>query len=157
MSTRDESKAHVILFTDGACSGNPGPGGWAFILRHPKTGKELERSGAEAETTNNRMEMLAVIRGLEALQRPCRVKVVTDSSYVAKGIAEWLPTWKANGWRRRVRNRWQPVANVDLWKQLDALLSKHDVTVEHVRGHAGHPENERCDQMAVAAYQALRS
>lgn len=90
----------VILYTDGACSGNPGPGGWAFVLRHPATGKELERSGGERETTNNRMELLAVIRGLEALKRPTRVELVTDSSYVGKGISEWMPKWKANGWRR---------------------------------------------------------
>src|SRR5512146_1023549 len=118
---RDSSPAEVQLFTDGACSGNPGPGGWAFILRHPKSGKELERSGAERETTNNRMEMMAVIRGLEALKRPTHVEVVTDSTYVGKGLTEWLPKWKANGWRRREGEQFKPVKNEDLWRQLDAL------------------------------------
>ena len=99
----------VILYTDGACSGNPGPGGWAFVLRHPATGKELERSGGEPETTNNRMELMAVIRGLEALKRPTRVELVTDSSYVGKGISEWMPKWKANGWRRREGQSFKPV------------------------------------------------
>ncbi len=96
-----DKPAEVQLFTDGACSGNPGPGGWAFILRHPSSGKELERSGAERETTNNRMELLAVIRGLETLKRPTVVEVLSDSTYVLKGLSEWLPKWKANGWRRR--------------------------------------------------------
>jgi ribonuclease HI len=143
----------VRLFADGACSGNPGPGGWAFILRHLPTGKEILRSGAEAETTNNRMELLAVIRGLEALRRPTSVELLTDSIYVGKGLTEWLPKWKAHGWRRREGNRWVEIKNEDLWRRLDALLSKHRVRFVHVRGHSGHPENERCDQAAVAAYQ----
>jgi ribonuclease HI len=146
----------VQLFTDGACSGNPGPGGWAFILRHPATGKEIERSGGERETTNNRMELLAVIHGLEALKRAASVEVITDSTYVGKGIEEWMPKWKANGWRRRERDRWAEVKNVDLWQQLDAMLGKHKVHVTLVRGHAGHAENERCDTLAVAAYQKYR-
>ena len=143
----------VHLFTDGACSGNPGPGGWAFILRHPKSGKEIEQSGGERETTNNRMELLAVIRGLEALTRPARVELYTDSSYVGKGLSEWMPKWKQNGWRRREGSQWKEVKNEDLWRQLDALLAKHCVRFNHVRGHSGHPENERCDALAVAAYQ----
>jgi ribonuclease HI len=143
----------VELFTDGACSGNPGPGGWAFILRHPASGKEMVRSGAERETTNNRMELTAVIRGLEALRRPARVKLVTDSTYVGKGVSEWLPKWKANGWKRRERDRWVAVKNEDLWRRLDALLARHQVQFVHIRGHCGHPENERCDTLAVAAYQ----
>jgi len=143
----------VQLFTDGGCSGNPGPGGWAFILRHPASGKELERSGAEPETTNNRMELLAVIRGLEALRRPARVEVVTDSTYVGKGLSEWLPKWKANGWRRRAKGGWAEVKNEDLWRRLDVLLARHEVHFTHIRGHTGHPENERCDRLAVAAYQ----
>ena len=143
----------VQLFTDGACSGNPGPGGWAFLLRHAASGKEKERCGAERETTNNRMEMIAVIRGLEALTRPTSVEVVTDSTYVSKGVSEWLPKWKANGWRRREGKRWAELKNEDLWRQLDALLARHCVRMTHVRGHAGHPENERCDQLAVEAYQ----
>lgn len=151
--TKETVATEIVLFTDGACSGNPGPGGWAFILRHPKSGKELEQSGAERETTNNRMELLAVIRGLEALKRPTTIELVTDSTYVGKGISEWMPKWKANGWRRREGDRLVEVKNEDLWRQLDALLSKHRVRFTHVRGHAGHPENERCDTLAVAAYQ----
>jgi ribonuclease HI len=146
----------VQLFTDGACSGNPGPGGWAFVLRHPASGKELEGSGGERETTNNRMEMTAVIRGLEALRRSSRVEIVTDSTYVGKGLSEWLPKWKANGWRRREGDQFKPIKNEDLWRQLDALLSKHQARFTHVRGHQGHPENERCDTLAVAAYQKYR-
>jgi ribonuclease HI len=151
-----DKPTEVILFTDGACSGNPGPGGWAFILRHPKSGKELEQSGAEPETTNNRMELLAVIRGLETLTRPASVEVVSDSTYVTKGVAEWLRKWKANGWRRREGDRWKEVKNEDLWRRLDALLAKHRVRMTHIRGHAGHEENERCDTLAVAAYQKYR-
>ncbi|MFZ5829008.1 MAG: ribonuclease HI [Planctomycetota bacterium] len=143
----------VVLFTDGACSGNPGPGGWAFLLRHPATGKELERSGAERETTNNRMELLAVIKGLESLKRPTSVELVTDSEYVGKGLTEWMPKWKQRGWSRSEKGIHKPVKNVELWQQLDALLARHRVRFTHVRGHSGHPENERCDMLAVAAYQ----
>ncbi len=145
--------AEVQLFADGACSGNPGPGGWAFLLRHPTSGKELHRAGGEAQTTNNRMELTAVIRGLEALQRPTRVEVVSDSIYVGKGFSEWLPKWKANGWRRREGSQWKPIKNEDLWRELDALLGRHQARFRHVRGHSGHAENERCDAAAVAAYQ----
>ena len=157
MPSTSEKTVEVQLFTDGACSGNPGPGGWAFVLRHPASGKELERAGSERETTNNRMEMTAVLRGLEALKRPTSVEVVTDSTYVGKGLSEWLPKWKANGWRRRESQQWKPVKNEDLWRELDALLAKHRVRFTHVRGHQGHPENERCDVLAVAAYQKYRS
>src|SRR5262245_23736497 len=115
----------VELFTDGACSGNPGPGGWAFILRHPSTAKELEQSGAEPETTNNRMELMAVVRGLEALKKPTHVKLMTDSVYVGKGLSEWMPKWKANGWRRREGTQWKDVKNEDLWRELDALVAQH--------------------------------
>ncbi len=153
MKTADDSTSEVVLFTDGACSGNPGPGGWAFVLRHPTSGKEIEQSGGERETTNNRMEMLAVIRGLEVLKRPTAVELVSDSTYVGKGLSEWMPKWKANGWRRRVGKGFAEVKNVDLWQQLDELLTQHRVEFTHVRGHAGHPENERCDTLAVAAYQ----
>jgi len=145
----------VILFTDGACSGNPGPGGWAFILRHPATTSEIERSGAEPTTTNNRMELTAVIRGLEALKRPSRVELVTDSEYVGKGLSQWLKGWKANGWKRGPRKN-EEVKNADLWQQLDELTAHHQIVFTHVRGHAGHPENERCDELAVAAYQQYR-
>ena len=146
----------VQLFTDGACSGNPGPGGWAFVLRHPATGKELESSGGERETTNNRMEMMAVIRGLEALKRPARVEIISDSIYVGKGLSEWMPKWKLNGWRRREGGQLKPIKNEELWRQMDELLARHQVRFTHVRGHQGHPENERCDTLAVAAYQQYR-
>jgi ribonuclease HI len=143
----------VQLFADGACSGNPGPGGWAFILRHVATGKEKVLFGAERETTNNRMELTAVIHGLESLKRPASVELVTDSVYVGKGITEWMPKWKQNGWRRRESGKWAEVKNVDLWRRLDELLSRHQIKFTHVRGHSGHVENERCDTLAVAAYQ----
>lgn len=145
----------VRLFTDGACSGNPGPGGWAYILQHPASGKTHEASGAEPETTNNRMELAGVIEGLLSLKRRCHVELVTDSQYVAKGIGEWLPGWKRQGWQRKEKGRLKPIMNADLWKQLDDLLSRHDVRVTHVLGHQGHPENEACDRMAVQAYKAL--
>ncbi len=147
----------VQLFTDGGCSGNPGPGGWAFLLRHPASGKVLERSGAERETTNNRMELQAVVEGLLSLKRPTRVELVCDSVYVGKGLTEWLPKWKANGWRRKERDRFVPVKNEDLWRQLDALLGRHQLRFTHIRGHSGHVENERCDTLAVAAYQKYLS
>ena len=147
---------HIQLFADGVCSGNPGPGGWAFILRHPASGREMQRSGGEPETTNNRMEMTAVIRGLEALKRPSSVELVTDSTYVGKGVTEWMPKWKANGWRRREGSRWAEVKNEDLWRRLDELLAKHRVKFTHIRGHSGHVENERCDTLAVAACQKYR-
>ena len=143
----------VHLFTDGGCSGNPGPGGWAFILRHVRSGTVKEESGGDPNTTNNRMELLAVIRGLAALKRPCLVELFTDSVYVGKGLAEWLPKWKARGWRRGPRNEPQPVKNQELWEQLDQLASVHRVKYTRVAGHSGHPENERCDELAVAAYQ----
>jgi ribonuclease HI len=145
----------VELFTDGACSGNPGPGGWAFILRHPATGESVDSAGAELDTTNNRMELTGVIEGLSALKRPCRVELVTDSQYVAKGISEWLPKWKRQGWKRKEGQRLKPVSNVDLWQKLDSLLQVHQVRVTHVLGHQGHPENEACDRMAVNAYKTL--
>jgi ribonuclease HI len=151
--TRESRPVEVQLFADGACSGNPGPGGWAFILRHLASGKEKELSGGEQETTNNRMEMTAVIRGLEALKRPTSVELVSDSTYVGKGISEWMAKWKANGWRRREGSRWAEVKNEDLWRRLDELLERHRIRFTHVRGHAGHVENERCDELAVAAYQ----
>jgi len=156
MPPAEKITPEVQLFTDGACSGNPGPGGWAFLLRHLPTGKELERSGAERQTTNNRMELTAVICGLAALKRSARVEVVSDSVYVGKGFSEWLAKWKANGWRRREKGRWAEIKNEDLWRQLDELLAKHQVRFRHVRGHSGHPENERCDTLAVAAYQKYR-
>jgi ribonuclease HI len=147
------SLPEVILFTDGGCSGNPGPGGWAFILRHPASEKEIERSGGEPETTNNRMELTAVVKGLEALKRPSRVMLMADSVYVGKGLSEWMPKWKANGWRRREGSQWKEVKNEDLWRRLDELVAQHDLKYTYVAGHSGHPENDRCDELAVAAYQ----
>jgi ribonuclease HI len=146
----------VELYTDGACSGNPGPGGWAFILKHPASGKVMESSGAERETTNNRMELTAVVRGLEALKKRSRVELFIDSEYVRKGLAEWMAKWKANGWRRKEKDRWAEVKNVDLWQQLDTLVAKHELRYTRVAGHSGHPENDRCDELAVAAYQRYR-
>jgi len=145
----------VRLFTDGACSGNPGPGGWAFILTHEASGKTMEASGAELETTNNRMELTGVIEGLSTLKRPCRVELVTDSQYVAKGISEWLANWKRQGWQRKEGKSLKPVSNTDLWQKIDALVSVHQVKVKHVLGHRGHVENEACDRMAVDAYKKL--
>jgi ribonuclease HI len=152
-----EAAVEVQLFTDGGCSGNPGPGGWAFVMRHLTTGKEIEQSGAERETTNNRMEMMAVIRGLEALNRPTSVELITDSTYVSKGISEWMSKWKTNGWRRREKGRWAEVKNEDLWRQLDKLLETHTARCTHIRGHSGHPENERCDELAVEAAMRIQN
>ncbi len=145
--------AEVHLFTDGACSGNPGPGGWGYILRHVPTGKESESSGGVGESTNNRMELTAVVEGLAALKRSCRVELFTDSVYVGKGITEWMAKWKANGWKRRENGKLKPVKNEDLWRRLDELMAKHHVTYTRVAGHSGHPENDRCDELAVQAYQ----
>ena len=140
----------VEIHTDGACRGNPGPGGWGAILRYD--GHEKCLSGAEAETTNNRMELLAAIQGLEALKRPCRVRLVTDSQYVRNGITQWLANWKRNNWRTANRT---PVKNADLWERLDAAAARHDVEGVWVRGHAGHPDNERADALARAAIDEL--
>jgi ribonuclease HI len=142
------TRQHVELFTDGACSGNPGPGGWAFILRHPSSGKTIERTGGEPATTNNRMELRSVIEGLEELKNPCDVELYSDSQYVVKGLNEWLDGWKARGWRRADKS---PVSNLDLWSQLDELRQRHRLACHWVRGHGNHPENTRCDQLAVEA------
>jgi ribonuclease HI len=144
---------HVELFTDGACSGNPGPGGWAFILRHGKSRTEKEQTGGHPRTTNNRMELMSVIEGLKSLERPCQVDLYSDSQYVVKGLREWLDQWKGRGWRTASK---KPVMNVDLWKQLDDLRHKHKVTYHWVRGHDNHPENERCDRLAVKAIDEHR-
>lgn len=156
MADAAPSLPFVQLFTDGACSGNPGPGGWGCILRHPATGKEREFSGGNPSTTNNQMEMQAVIEGLKLLTRASKVEIVTDSSYVAKGSIEWLPGWKKNGWRRRDGRQLVPIKNEELWRELDALLSKHQIKFTLVKGHAGHAENERCDVLAVEASQKYR-
>jgi|TARA_B110000116_G_C16696522_1_gene517752 ribonuclease HI len=137
---------HVEIFTDGACSGNPGPGGWGAIMR--TKGIEKELSGGEKDTTNNRMEMMAVIAALEALQRGCRVKITTDSQYVMKGMLEWLPGWKKRNWQTAAK---KPVKNIDLWQRLERAAATHQLEWEWVRGHQGHVENERADQLAVAA------
>lgn len=133
----------VDIFTDGACRGNPGPGGWGAVLRCK--GKEKQLYGGEVATTNNRMELKAVIMALEELTRPAAVLVTTDSQYVKKGITEWIHNWKRNGWRTAAK---QPVKNSDLWRELDLLVSRHDVTWDWVKGHSGHPENELADALA---------
>ena len=142
----------VTIYTDGACSGNPGPGGWGVILSYKGHKKEL--SGGERQTTNNRMELTAVIEGLSALTRPCRVNVVTDSKYVVDAITlGWARKWRAQGW---MRNKKEKALNPDLWEALLNLLDRHEVTFTWVKGHAGHPENERCDALAVAAIARFR-
>ncbi len=141
------NETDITIYTDGACSGNPGPGGWAYLLRHESTGQEKRGSGGDPYTTNNKMELMAAIEGLRSLTERCRVNVVTDSQYVSKGMTEWVTGWIRKGWKRGNK----PVKNVELWKQLVALCEQHDVTFEHVFGHAGHRENEECDRMAVAA------
>jgi ribonuclease HI len=133
----------VEVYADGACRGNPGPGGWGVLLR--TKGVEKELFGGEPHTTNNRMELTAVIRALEALKRPCTIRVYTDSQYVQKGISEWISAWKRRGWRTADK---KPVKNVDLWERLDALVSTHDIEWHWVRGHAGHDDNERADALA---------
>ncbi len=148
----------VILYTDGACSGNPGPGGWAAILKHPATGTAKRLSGGTPRTTNNRMEIMAVIEGLKSLKggKRWRVRLVSDSEYVIKGLTQWIPNWIVNNWRRGKKAGSPPVKNVDLWKTLYALTRQHDMSYEHVRGHSGHPENEECDRLAVAAIETVR-
>ncbi len=145
-------RPRVRLFTDGACSGNPGPGGWGFVLQHPASGKEIERAGAERETTNNRMELTAVIEGLRELTKPSAVELTSDSQYVLKGLDEWLAGWKKRGWKTAAK---KPVKNEDLWRILDELSREHEIQFHWIRGHTGHPENERCDVLAVEAYRAL--
>jgi ribonuclease HI len=141
----------VQIFTDGACSGNPGPGGWGALLRSGNTEKEL--SGGESQTTNNRMELMAAISALEALKRPCRVEIYTDSSYVKDGITRWIHNWRRNGWRTADR---KPVKNAELWQRLDTLMGTHEVDWRWVRGHAGHVENERADQLARDAMEPYK-
>jgi ribonuclease HI len=142
MSQQPDDKV-VDIFTDGACSGNPGPGGWGAVLRYD--GHEKEIHGGERLTTNNRMELMAAIMGLESLKRPVKARVHTDSQYLRNGITEWIRGWKRNGWRTADK---KPVKNVDLWQRLEAALAQHEVSWHWVRGHAGHPENERADALA---------
>jgi ribonuclease HI len=131
------------MFTDGACRGNPGPGGWGVLLRYGEVEKTLY--GGEQHTTNNRMELMAVIKGLEALKKPCKLKITTDSKYVLGGITEWMPNWKKRNWKTASK---KPVQNVDLWQQLDALVSQHEIEWDWVKGHSGHPENDLADELA---------
>jgi ribonuclease HI len=142
----------VRIYTDGACKGNPGPGGWGALLRSGTHEREL--FGGDPATTNNRMELTAVIRALEALKRPSKVEVYTDSEYVKKGITDWLAAWKRRGWKTADR---KPVKNADLWRELEALAHKHEVRWHWVRGHAGHPENERADALANRGVPSLRA
>ncbi len=142
--------AELFAYTDGACSGNPGPGGWGVLLlarEGDRVVKQRELNGGEADTTNNRMELMAAIAALEALDRPSPITIVTDSAYVKNGVTGWIHGWKKNGWRTASK---KPVKNVDLWQRLDEAAARHDVTWEWVKGHAGHPENERADELARA-------
>ena len=147
-----EGEKTVYLYTDGACSGNPGPGGWGAVLVYGDHRKEL--SGGEKNTTNNRMELTAAIRGLEALKRPCKVVLTSDSKYLVDAVTKgWLDSWQRRGWKR---GKNEEVLNVDLWEELLPLLTRHQVEFVWVKGHAGHPENERCDRMAVAEWEKLK-
>ncbi|MCL4109742.1 UNVERIFIED_CONTAM: hypothetical protein GTU68_018469 [Idotea baltica] len=149
--------ADLFAYTDGACSGNPGPGGWGALLVASEGDtvlKERELSGGEADTTNNRMELLAAIHALEALDRPSKLTVVTDSAYVKGGITEWIENWKRRGWKTATK---KPVKNEDLWHRLDAAQARHDVVWKWVKGHAGHPENERADELARAGMAPFKA
>ena len=143
--------SEVEIFTDGACSGNPGPGGWGVLLRYGASEKEL--FGGEKATTNNRMELMAAIKAIEALKRPARARLHTDSTYVRDGITRWIRGWKANGWKTSAK---KPVKNVDLWQRLDALVAGHEIEWRWVKGHAGHPDNERADMLARKGLARLR-
>ena len=152
MASIEDSKSargKIEVFTDGACLGNPGPGGWGALLRRYDTEKEI--AGGERETTNNRMELMAAIKGLEALKRPAKVALTTDSSYVKDGITKWIGNWKKNGWRTTAK---KPVKNADLWQRLDRVVDQHEITWLWVKGHSGHAENERVDELA--RMQALK-
>lgn len=142
---------HIVIYTDGACSGNPGPGGWGAILRYQDKDKEL--NGGEAETTNNRMELTAAIQSLNALKQACKIDLYTDSVYVRDGIMKWIDGWKKNNWRTAAK---KPVKNVELWQALDEARHQHDVTWHWVKGHAGHPDNERADELARAGMEPFK-
>ena len=152
------NKPDVIIYTDGACSGNPGPGGWAAILHHPGTDTRKILQGAQPDTTNNRMELMAAIEGIRALKDDNRlhVRLVSDSEYVILGITQWIKKWINQNWRRSAKAGGPPVKNADLWQTLYELVQRHEMSYEHVRGHAGHPENEECDRLAVDAIKTLR-
>ena len=151
MKDTNDSNAKVKIFTDGACSGNPGPGGWGAILRWNGTEKELK--GGEPETTNNRMELMAAIQALETLKRDVQADLYTDSTYVQKGITEWIHSWKNRGWKTAAK---KPVKNEDLWRRLDEAVARHDVKWHWVKGHAGHAENERADELARMGLEEAR-
>ena len=148
--------AELFAYTDGACSGNPGPGGWGGLMRATEGDtvlRERELKGGEAETTNNRMELLAAINALETLSKPSAITIVTDSAYVKNGVTGWIHGWKRNGWKTSTK---KPVKNEDLWRRLDEAAARHDVTWEWVKGHAGHPENERADELARAGMKPFK-
>lgn len=149
--------AEFVAYTDGACSGNPGPGGWGALLQAHENGaviKERELKGGAPETTNNQMELMAAIMALETLGKPCAITVITDSAYVKNGVTGWIHGWKRNGWRTSSR---KPVKNVELWQRLDEAQARHQVTWQWVKGHAGHPENERADELARAGMEPFKS
>ncbi|SEV95315.1 ribonuclease HI [Aliiroseovarius sediminilitoris] len=149
--------AEFVAYTDGACSGNPGPGGWGALLQAHENGaviKERELKGGASETTNNQMELMAAIMALETLGKPCAITVITDSAYVKNGVTGWIHGWKRNGWRTSSR---KPVKNVELWQRLDEAQARHQVTWQWVKGHAGHPENERADELARAGMEPFKS
>ena len=151
MNVKRSKRTEVEIYTDGACSGNPGPGGWGAILRYGDVEKEMR--GGAADTTNNRMELTAAIEALEALKRPCKITLYTDSSYLKDGITKWISRWKINGWKTSAK---KPVKNAELWQRLEAALGEHEISWNWVKGHAGHPENERADELAregMAPYQ----
>jgi ribonuclease HI len=149
MTQKHLGKVTVTIYTDGACKGNPGPGGWGVVLQ--SGGKEKHMHGGEAQTTNNRMEMTAVIKALEALKMPCHVSLYTDSKYVIQGITEWMDAWKARGWKTANKD---PVKNVDLWQKIDTLINEHQIDWHWVKGHAGHPGNELADALANKGVEA---
>jgi ribonuclease HI len=151
------TEPEIYLYTDGACSGNPGPGGWAALLKHPATRRIKTLSGSDPNTTNNRMELMAVIEGLRAVRgaKRRRVRLICDSEYVINGLQLWLKDWIANSWRRGPKAK-DPVKNADLWQTLHELVQRHDLTYEFVRGHSGHPENEECDRLAAAEIKAIK-
>ena len=151
MAVKDDDLRSFELYTDGACQGNPGPGGWGYIVRGPD-GSEQEASGGEASTTNNRMELLSVINGLKSLRDPAIVDLYSDSQYVVNGLREWIDGWKARGWRRPGG----AVKNLELWQELDRLRAFHRIRAHWIRGHNEHPENERCDRLAVAAIASFQ-
>jgi len=151
MSAKEASPKIVEIFTDGACSGNPGPGGWGAVLRYGAIEKEM--NGGEPRTTNNRMELMAAIRAIEAVKRPCKIHLHTDSEYLRQGITTWIHSWKARNWRTADK---KPVKNVDLWQRLEAAIETHDVQWHWVKGHSGHVENERADELARLAIRQMK-